>query len=111
MFLLKVCQEQKTEEEVFPLAMNYVDRFLCLQNLPPTRLQCLGAACMLLASKLKENLHIATEQLVLYTDRSVTNVDIMVRVCMPVCGVIICNAHVHFSFIFTSFIVYGRSEV
>jgi hypothetical protein len=65
--------EQKTEEEVFPLAMNYLDRFLCVQDIHRTKLQCLGAACMLLASKLKENMHISAEQLVQYTDNSITN--------------------------------------
>lgn len=72
-WMAEVCVEQQTEEEVFPLAMNYLDRFLCVQYIPRTQLQCLGAACMLLASKLKENLHISAEQLVLYTDNSITN--------------------------------------
>ena len=71
--VFQVCAEQQTEEEVFPLAMNYLDRFLCVHNLHRTRLQCLGAACMLLASKLKDNVHISVEQLVLYTDSSITN--------------------------------------
>ena len=72
LFLKQVCTEQNTEEEVFPLAMNYLDRFLCVQNIHRTRLQCLGAACMFLASKLKENYHISAEQLVMYTDNSIT---------------------------------------
>ncbi|KAL8624954.1 hypothetical protein ACOMHN_039841 [Nucella lapillus] len=71
-WMAEVCTEQKTEEEVFPLAMNYLDRFLCVQNIHRTRLQCIGAACMFLASKLKENYHISAEQLVMYTDHSIT---------------------------------------
>jgi len=71
-WMAEVCTEQNTEEEVFPLAMNYLDRFLCVQNIHRTRLQCLGAACMFLASKLKENYHISAEQLVMYTDNSIT---------------------------------------
>ncbi|XP_076444932.1 G1/S-specific cyclin-D2-like [Babylonia areolata] len=72
----EVCVEQNTEEEVFPLAVNYLDRFLGIQNIPRNKLQCLGAACMFLASKLKENYHISAEQLVIYTDNSITLTDL-----------------------------------
>lgn len=75
---LQVCAEQNMEEEVFPLAMNYLDRFLCVQSIDRNRLQCLGAACMFLASKLKETYPIMAEQLVMYTDNSITQSDLRV---------------------------------
>ncbi|CAL1545123.1 unnamed protein product [Lymnaea stagnalis] len=71
-WMAEVCSEQKMEEEVFPLSVNYLDRFLCIRDIKRTRLQLLGAACMFLASKLKETSPVSGEQLVLYTDNSIT---------------------------------------
>lgn len=76
---LQVCAEQNLEEEVFPLAMNYLDRYLCIKSIHRTRLQCLGAASMFLASKLKETCPISAEQLVIYTDNSITLADLRVH--------------------------------
>lgn len=71
-WMLEVCDEQRCEEEVFPLSMNYLDRFLSVCDTPRTRLQLLGAACMFVASKLKETNPISAEKLVIYTDNSIT---------------------------------------
>ena len=63
--MFKVAEEQRCEEEVFTLSMNYLDRFL-------SDLQLLGTACMFLASKLKETKPLTAETLVIYTDHSIT---------------------------------------
>ncbi|XP_074658754.1 G1/S-specific cyclin-D2-like [Tubulanus polymorphus] len=76
-WMLEVCEEQRTEEEVFPLAMNYMDRFLSTTNIHKTQLQVLGTTCLFIASKLKDTIPLTAEQLVKYTDNSVSFDELM----------------------------------
>jgi len=74
----QVCEEQKCQEEVFPLAMNYVDRFLSVCPIRKNQLQLLGTACLLISSKLRQPHGLATEDLVFYTDNSISIDDLAV---------------------------------
>jgi hypothetical protein len=75
---LQVCEEQRCQAEVFPLAMNYLDRFLSVYPIKKNELQLLGTTCLFLSSKLRETRPLAAEVLVYYTDNSVTMHDLKV---------------------------------
>lgn len=75
-WMLEVCEDQKCQEEVFPLAMNYVDRFLSVCCIVKDQLQILASACLLLSSKLRETRPLSAEVLVFYTDNSITADDL-----------------------------------
>ncbi|XP_071383162.1 G1/S-specific cyclin-D2-like isoform X1 [Centroberyx affinis] len=68
----EVCEEEKSDGDVFPLAINYLDRFLAVMPTRKCYLQLLGAVCMFLASKLKDSRPLSAEKLCMYTDNSIT---------------------------------------
>jgi Cyclin, N-terminal domain len=78
-----VAEEQNCEEQVFPLAVNLLDRFLAASFSASTpvgrcQLQLLGCVCLLTASKLRQCRPIGVDLLVYYTDHSVTADEIRV---------------------------------
>ncbi|CDW55331.1 Cyclin N domain containing protein [Trichuris trichiura] len=70
-WMYEVCEEERCDVEVFPLAVQYLDRFLSTEPIRVDQLQALGTVCMFLASKLLEAQPISAGQLVQYTDYSV----------------------------------------
>lgn len=74
-----MCEEEKSNEDVFPLAINYLDRFLAVMPTRKNYLQLLGAVCMLLASKLKDCRPLSAKKLCMYTDNSFTPWEVLVR--------------------------------
>lgn len=78
-WMIDLCEEQNCQEEVSLLALCYMDRFLRLVPIKKTHLQILAAACLLLASKLREPSYKAlpVDLLVFYTDHSITKEDLI----------------------------------
>ncbi|XP_026746809.1 G1/S-specific cyclin-D3 [Trichoplusia ni] len=77
-WMLEVCEDQGCQEEVFPLAISYLDRFLSVCAVSKSQVQLLGTACLLLASKLREpgSRALPAELLVFYTANSITLTDL-----------------------------------
>ncbi|XP_022902525.1 G1/S-specific cyclin-D2-like [Onthophagus taurus] len=67
-----VTEEQKRQDEVFLLAVNYMNRYLSMRTVRKTQLQLLGTACMFIASKLREANPMSAQLLRSYTDNSIT---------------------------------------
>uniref|UniRef100_A0A1B6LYJ8 Uncharacterized protein n=1 Tax=Graphocephala atropunctata TaxID=36148 RepID=A0A1B6LYJ8_9HEMI len=75
-WMMEVCEEQKCQDDIFPLSMNYLDRFLSICPIKKSQLQLLGTACLLVASKLREPRPVSAEMLVFFTDNSITLQDL-----------------------------------
>lgn len=84
-FPFQVCEEQKCQEEVFLLAVNYMNRFLARCCIKRNQLQLLGTACLLISSKLREPTPLGAKILVFYTDNSITLEELMVSQSFCVC--------------------------
>ncbi|NP_001243936.1 cyclin D [Bombyx mori] len=70
-WMLEVCEEQQCEEQVFPLAVSYMDRFLAQRAISRQQLQLLAVTTMLLASKFRQCHPLSVDLLCAYTDNSV----------------------------------------
>lgn len=78
-WMLELCDEQRVEEQVFPLAINYMDRFLCVCNIARQQLQLLGATCLLVAAKIRQCHSLPVDLLCAYTDCTITPEQVKVR--------------------------------
>jgi len=75
-WMLEVCEEQRCEDPVFPLAMSCLDRLLSHMVVQKSQLQILGSVCLLLASKCRQWRALSPEHLSYYTDHSVSSEDL-----------------------------------
>merc|ERR1712129_666092 len=71
-WMLEVCEDQQCQPEVFFLSVNYLDRILSTININKNEFQLCASVCILLASKFSQVVPITTQNLVIYTDNSVT---------------------------------------
>ena len=71
-WMLGVVHEQNSQPEVFCVAMNLLDRFLCHCRIQKSQLQLLGAVCILIGSKIREPCPIPGKTLITYTDYSIS---------------------------------------
>lgn len=76
----QVCEEQQCEEQVFPLAVSYMDRFLSQRAISRQQLQLLAVTAMLLASKFRQCHPLSVDLLCAYTDNSVHPSEVRVRI-------------------------------
>ena len=79
-WMLGVVHEQNSQPEVFCVAMNLLDRFLCHCSIQKSQLQLLGSVCILIASKIREPCPIPGKTLITYTDYSITAEELKVSI-------------------------------
>jgi len=76
-WMLEVCEDQDAGTEVFLLAVHYLDTFLSSTTIRKSQFQLAAATCLLLASKFNAVVPISADQLVLYTDYSITKEELV----------------------------------
>jgi hypothetical protein len=76
-WMMEVCADVCCEKQVFPLAVQLMDQFLVRCNTARQHLQLLGAGCIRIASKVRQTQPVSTEELVYYTDNSITGANLM----------------------------------
>ena len=78
---LQVCEHRITEDQIFIVAVNILDRFLSVCHINKSQLQLTACVCLLLASKIRQCYFMGIECLAYYTEDSVTEEEIKVRDC------------------------------
>ena len=76
-WMLEVCEDQEAGTEVFLLAVHYLDTFLSSTPIRKSQFQLAAATCLLIASKFNAVVPISADQLVLYTDYSITKEELV----------------------------------
>eukprot|EP00658_Telonema_sp_P-2_P084130 TRINITY_DN9257_c0_g1_i1.p1 TRINITY_DN9257_c0_g1~~TRINITY_DN9257_c0_g1_i1.p1 ORF type:complete len:247 (+),score=67.70 TRINITY_DN9257_c0_g1_i1:110-850(+) len=68
-WMMEVCREFEMQRESFHLSVRVLDRFLsCVSKVPPSQLQLLGVAAMLLSAKMEEIYPPKVQELSVITD-------------------------------------------
>ena len=75
--VIEVGVEYELESQTLYLCVGYVDRFLSLYPVDRAKLQLLGVACMLLASKFWEQRPPSVEELICISDRTYTREQVL----------------------------------
>ncbi len=73
-WLMDVVDDYDCERQVLFLACNYMDRFLCRREISRSKVQLLGGAALLVASKLHEHCHVSTKHMACVTLKTVDDV-------------------------------------
>lgn len=68
-----VCDAEECQQDIFPLSVLIVDRFLSFVRTKRSQLQLLGAVALLLASKLRQTSQIPAKHLIYYTQDLITS--------------------------------------
>jgi len=76
-WMMEVCEDQQCQPQIFFLAVFYMDRVLSTLTIKKNQFQLLAAVCILLASKFSQVVSITSEQLVIYTDNSVSKKELL----------------------------------
>ena len=71
-WMMEVCEDKQFNEEVFFLAINYLDRFLSKVKVKKSRFQLVASVCIFIASKFSDRHSLTLQQLVNYTDNSIS---------------------------------------
>ena len=78
-WLREVCEHRETVPEVLAHAVQLIDRFVTHVKTDKRDYQLVGAACYLISSKIKDTVPVSVEDIVRYTDFSITKNDLQVR--------------------------------
>lgn len=76
-WLVEVAEEYKLQSQTLFLTVNYIDRFLSQMSVLRGKLQLVGAACMLVASKFEEIYPPEVAEFVYITDDTYTNKQVL----------------------------------
>ena len=79
-WLREVCEHRDTVPEVLAHAVQLIDRFVTLVKTDKRDYQLVGAACYLISSKIKDTVPVSVEDIVRYTDFSITKNDLQVSI-------------------------------
>ena len=70
-WMLEVCEEEKCNKLVFPLAVYILDKFLYSQRITKNVFQLVACVCLFLSTKIFNVVPISAERLVLFSDFSI----------------------------------------